>query len=191
MKLNEKNSIFFWGKYNKDGYLSQWFESKIKFNKKIHNKLPESIFNLKIFKSDFNFQKLYDININTCEKFMMISKAILFQDEEIYDMMLNIEDPKKLKNLGRKVKNFNVDIWNLYSREIVTIGNYLKFSQNIELQKQIISTDKKYLIESSPYDKIWGIGLKKTDEKALDTKTWNGKNYLGKCLMKVRDILKN
>jgi ribA/ribD-fused uncharacterized protein len=190
MKLEKDKCVLFWKPENTNGIYSQWYISKFEFTEEIHIDLPRKILKLKIFDSDFDFKILYDIDYDNCEKFMMLSKAILFNDHKILSEIIKNNNPKKMKSLGRKVSNFDDKIWSKYSKDIVTIANYLKFSQNKELLENLLDTKNKKIIETSPYDKIWGIGLKETSKKVYDTETWNGKNYLGKCIMKVGQIIK-
>ena len=98
-------------------------------------------------------------------------------------------EPKKMKRHGRKVKNFDDSKWDTSKKEIVMMGNILKFSQNEELKQMLLNTNNMELIEASPRDNIWGIGISK--EKALNGEKWKGKNLLGKILMEVRDIIMN
>ena len=123
------------------------------------------------------------------EQYMMYQKAVLFEDTVKASEILECSDPKTAKNLGRLVKNFNTDKWEDKACHIVYKGCLLKFSQNPELKKFLISTGKRMLVEASPYDKIWGIGLCETDAKIIPIEQWPGKNWLGKCLMKVRNKL--
>ena len=88
--------------------------------------------------------------------------------------------------LGRKVKDFNIDIWEENARKIVTQGCFLKFTQNPKLLEILLDTKDDILVEASPYDKIWGIGLKEKDAINVDPSEWPGKNWLGECLMNVR-----
>lgn len=121
---------------------------------------------------------------------MMAGKALLFGDNNIFEEIMNENNPKIIKNLGRKVKNFDENIWKENCLDIVTIGNYLKFKQNPKLQKELLETGDNILAEASPYDKIWGIGLYPNDIKCNDPKEWKGKNLLGRCLMTVRKIIR-
>lgn len=127
---------------------------------------------------------------STAEQYMMYSKAMLFGDRDVAAQILQTNDPKKQKALGRKVKGFNEDTWNKEKLNIVIKGNTLKFSQNESLKKQLLSTGDKVLVEGSPYDKIWGVGLKWDDPKILDESKWQGENLLGEALMAVRIKLK-
>ncbi|MCL4156008.1 UNVERIFIED_CONTAM: hypothetical protein GTU68_011559 [Idotea baltica] len=120
---------------------------------------------------------------------MMAAKARLFGDAEILEKILIAPDPKTAKSLGRKVANFNDNIWKQNARELVTNGNFAKFSQNPELKTFLLGTGNSVLVEASPYDRIWGIGLSAKDEKAKHPSTWQGQNLLGFALMDVRTEL--
>ena len=120
---------------------------------------------------------------------MMAEKARLFNDKEVEEKIMECEYPKKIKALGRTVKNFNEDIWNDNKYDIVLRGNYAKFSQNEELKKFIINTKNRVLVEASPYDSIWGIKMSYEDNNIENPHCWQGKNLLGFALMEVRDKL--
>ena len=66
-------------------------------------------------------------------------------------------------------------------------ANLYKYLQNEYLKKLLFQTENKILVEASPYDKIWGVGLGPTDKKIIDKNKWKGLNKLGKILMKVRE----
>ena len=125
------------------------------------------------------------------EQFMMAKKAELFQDNKILKQILDCDDPKRIKALGRKVSNFDEEIWNREKYFIVLHGNYMKFSQNSELKKFLLSTGDTILVEASPYDAIWGIKMSRNDKDILNPLKWKGKNLLGFALMEVRDELRN
>ena len=123
------------------------------------------------------------------EQFMMAEKARLFGDEENLQKILVAKTPKTMKALGRKVKGYDAELWNAHKFEIVVKGNIAKFSQNEDLKSFLRSTADKVLVEASPYDQIWGIGMKATDEGVNDPHQWKGTNLLGFALMQVRDLL--
>jgi ribA/ribD-fused uncharacterized protein len=57
------------------------------------------------------------------------------------------------------------------------------------LRSLLLSTAPTELIEASPYDLIWGVGISERDPKIADKTQWRGLNLLGIALMKVRDVL--
>ncbi|MGN7865656.1 NADAR family protein [Chryseobacterium sp. 22458] len=165
-KREKLKFLFFWGHTVKDeitkACFSQWYPSKFEEN---------------------------GIVYKTAEHYMMAGKARLFNDCEIAEEILQSKTPNQAKSLGRKVKNFDAQIWDEHKYEIVKQGNILKFSQNQKIRKFLLSTGKKILVETSPYDKIWGIGMLETDNRAENPLLWNGENLLGFALMEVRDEL--
>lgn len=126
----------------------------------------------------------------TAEHYMMAQKAQLF-DKEMVKHILDAKTTKEVKILGRNIKNFDENVWQDKSLKIVLDGNLAKFSQNVLLKDFLLSTSKKVLIEASPYDKIWGIGLDESSDHIKNPLFWKGDNKLGFVLMKVRDILQN
>jgi hypothetical protein len=129
------------------------------------------------------------IAFSCAEQFMMHGKAILFGDLDVAKQILAAGHPKQHKALGRKVKNFADATWKAKRLEIVKAGSRAKFTQNEELRALLLATKGTELVEASPYDRIWGIGLAATDPRAQDPKTWRGQNLLGKVLTELRDEL--
>lgn len=125
----------------------------------------------------------------TAEHFMMAHKAALFGDLQIRDEVLAADDPGKAKALGRQVKNFSEDVWVRHRWDIVVQANLLKFGQNDGLLRFLLGTGRKVLVEASPLDRIWGIGLSAQAPEATDPRKWNGLNLLGFALMEVRERL--
>ena len=161
--------LFFWGHKSKNNKvtkscLSQWWPCTFKSN---------------------------NIEYNCAEQYMMSEKAKFFKDEETYQLIMKESSPNKIKQLGRLVKNFNYEEWKKNKVNIVVQGNILKFSQNEELKKFLIETGDKILVEASPYDRIWGIGLNENNPDAKNPFKWKGENLLGFSLMEVRDIIKS
>lgn len=162
--------LFFWGhQQNKNGEItkscfSQWWKSNFKIEK---------------------------IEYKTAEHYMMAEKARLFDDLETRQKIIECNTPAEAKKLGRTVKGFHQTIWEAERFEIVKKGNYHKFLQNRELLNFLIQTDKRVLVEASPVDPIWGIGIAENHHDALNPRKWRGQNLLGFALMEVRDELKN
>lgn len=131
-----------------------------------------------------------DIEYNCTEQYMMYQKALLFNDIETSELILKSKQPRKQKELGRIVKNFNIDVWNDRCKSIVYQGNKAKFLQNPELLKILLNTKGRIIVEANPFDKIWGIGMGINDVRILNQNNWKGTNYLGYILTNLRDELR-
>jgi ribA/ribD-fused uncharacterized protein len=123
----------------------------------------------------------------TAEHYMMAEKAKLFGDADAYLQILAAPGPKAAKALGRKVRGFSEEVWREHRFEIVTRANRAKFGQHEDLRKFLVQTGSRVLVEASPYDQVWGIGLAREDARAKNPNQWRGLNLLGFALMKVRD----
>ncbi len=128
---------------------------------------------------------------NCTEQHMMHQKAILFEDYDIAEQILQTPNPGKQKALGRQVRNFRSEVWDSSCKQIVYQGNRAKFLQNEHLLKHLLGTKGTTLVEASPVDNIWGIGLAENDPKAQIRAKWRGKNWLGEVLTQLRDDLLN
>ena len=155
--------IFFWHEYEENGCFSQWY------------KAPFS---------------LEGVTYQTCEQYMMAKKALLFRDFPCYTDIMNEPDPKKDKALGKAIKNYDHSIWHSCNEEIIYNANLAKFTQHPELKEVLLGTGNKTLVEASPYDKIYGIGMEASDPDATNPGKWKGKNILGVVLGRVREALK-
>ncbi len=166
----ELDYLFFWGhRVPKDGSVSkscfsQWYPARFEVNGESYQ---------------------------TAEHFMMASKARLFGDSEVERQILACTNPGEAKKLGRKVRNFDVQKWEESRFPFVVEGNVAKFSQHEALRKFLLSTGDKILVEASPYDRIWGVGLGVNDPRIEDPTQWRGLNLLGFALMEAREQLKN
>lgn len=129
------------------------------------------------------------IAYKTTEHFMMANKANLFDDFDAQKKILKCLTPREAKQLGRQVRNFDSQVWKEHRTKIVLRGNLNKFEQNPELKKYLISTAPSILVEASPTDSVWGIGMAGENPNALDPQLWCGENLLGFALMEVRDDL--
>lgn len=130
-----------------------------------------------------------ELTFMCAEQYMMHGKALLFGDAKVAQEILAADHPKQHKALGRKVKNFDDVVWKANREIIVMAASRAKFTQNAELLALLLATKGTTLVEASPYDRIWGIGLAATNPKAQDPKTWRGQNLLGKILTQLRDEL--
>ena len=120
---------------------------------------------------------------------MMAEKARLFGDEINRKQILKAKSPGEAKGFGRKVSHFDEEVWTAQRFEIVVTGNEAKFLQNEELGMFLMDTGSKILVEASPRDRIWGIGMGRDNEKAENPLQWRGINLLGFALMEVRKRL--
>lgn len=148
--------IYFWG-----GIFSQW--ALVKFHD------PES-----------------NRTFNCAEQAMMYGKAVTFQDGDAIRAVMEEKNPSNQKAIGRTIKGYDDEIWNEVKFDIVCRANYFKFTQNPMFKDLLLLTDGYELVESSPYDKIWGVGLAEDDEKILDRENWDGENLLGEAIMHAR-----
>ncbi len=164
----QQKFLFFWGHQpSKSGEitsscLSQWWESSFIENGVIYK---------------------------TAEHWMMAQKALLFNDYTIYHKIGEVQTPGEAKKLGREVTGFIPKLWDQKKYEIVVRGNLLKFSQNEELKSFLLSTKNRVLVEASPVDQIWGIGMAADHPEVTTPYNWKGENLLGFALMEVRDLL--
>lgn len=126
----------------------------------------------------------------TAEHYMMAGKAKLFGDEEHWEQIIHSKTAAEAKKLGRKVRNFDKAVWEEQRCPIVIQGNILKFTQHEELKTFLLNTKDRVLVEASPPDAIWGIGMAKDHVNATNPAAWRGTNLLGFCLMEARDVLK-
>lgn len=175
MKYNIQNIpsdakfLFFWGHTpSKDGTItktcfSQWWQSAFVVER---------------------------IEYKTAEHWMMAKKALLFNDSEVFEKILLAKSPAEAKKLGRQIKNYNEAIWLANRYEIVKQGNIHKFSQNLDLKEYLLQTNARVLVEASPVDAIWGIGMASDNEDVNFPEKWKGLNLLGFALMEVRDELR-
>ena len=123
------------------------------------------------------------------EQYMMAGKARLFGDAEVLASILKSPSPKTHKALGRKVRDFDATVWERERERIVYEGNRAKFTQRPELLKVLLATAGTELVEASPLDRIWGVGLGAEDPRIQDPSKWRGLNLLGKVLTKLREDL--
>lgn len=132
-----------------------------------------------------------NIHYASAEHFMMAGKARLFKDDETLQKIIKAKKPSAAKAFGRKVRGFDKEVWNAHCSQIVIEGNLAKFSQHPALAKFLLETGNKILVEASPVDRIWGIGLAQDEANIENPLTWQGQNLLGFALMVVREQLIN
>ena len=156
--------IYFWG-----SYLSNFYWAP--FNARLYG----------LLEADHEFK--------TSEHYFMACKAVRFDDMKTLDLILKAPDAKSAKALGKKVKGFDEKTWEEDSWIYMYDACLKQFSSTPTLRYNLVGTKEKILVEGSPIDKIWGVGIHYEDDAILDEKNWTGKNKLGDVLMKVRDVL--
>jgi ribA/ribD-fused uncharacterized protein len=127
----------------------------------------------------------------TAEHYMMWRKATLFGDHAAARRILDAPHPHAAKTLGGRVTGFDQEVWDEHRVPIVVAGNLAKFRQHPPLGAFLVNTGRRVLVEASPIDQIWGIGLARDDPSATEPGRWRGLNLLGFALMQVRESLHN
>jgi ribA/ribD-fused uncharacterized protein len=190
--MSKEYIIPFWKAGEANGHFCQWYLSDFTFN--IH-KLPK-FYSIELDKllvetgknKYFDFKLIHNKIFNCTEKFMMVCKALLF-DHSMIDRIMELKDPRDIKNSGRLIKNFNQYIWDKTNIILVSIGNYYKYKYNKFLKEKLLETKDAIIVEASPLDRIWGVGLGPNNKKIYDMNEWRGQNRLGIAIMMARDII--
>jgi ribA/ribD-fused uncharacterized protein len=126
----------------------------------------------------------------SAEHYMMAEKARLFADDEVLEEILTAATPREAKALGRRVRDFDNSAWEVHRSDIVTRASVGKFGSNEELRSYLVGTGNRVLVEASPRDRIWGIGMGKDNPAAEQPSGWKGLNLLGFALMRARAELR-
>lgn len=126
----------------------------------------------------------------TAEHYMMARKAALFGDAAVEARIIAAKLPAEVKKLGREVANFDSARWISAREGIVYDGNLAKFSQHAALRKFLLASGASVIVEASPVDPIWGVGLAAGDAALAEPASWKGLNLLGYALMRVRAALR-
>lgn len=158
--------VFFWGHQERGGIskscFSQWYDSP--------------------FESG-------GLRFQTAEHFIMHGKAVLFGDEKSATKSLLAANPGEAKSVGRAVRGFDQQQWEANRFDVVVAANVAKFSCHPKLREFLLRTGDRILVEASPVDKVWGIGLAEDSPHCENPNQWRGDNLLGFALMEVRDLL--
>lgn len=160
--------IYFWRETGPDGYLSQWWAAD------------------PFTSSSSSSPK---ITFKTAEHYMMHAKALLFSDPSTALSILQASHPRDVKSLGRRVRGFDEGVWVEHRERVVREANLLKFRQSDDLRRKLLATGDRELVEASPMDRVWGIGISPEKAPGSDRRRW-GLNLLGKVLMEVRAVLR-
>jgi ribA/ribD-fused uncharacterized protein len=134
-------------------------------------------------------------------------------DEDCYNLVLNFKEGKidrtqivsnyktlntwkkvqaVIKKLGREVANYDDNVWKEKRVPVVSVGNREKYNQNPDLKDILMATGDSIMVEASPYDKLWGIGLDEATAKRTHPEKWPGLNLLGKdVLTNLKEYYRN
>lgn len=130
------------------------------------------------------------VGYRTAEHWMMAQKARLFGDDDAERQAIDAPNPALAKAAGRLVRDFDDDVWAAHRFEIVVRGSVHKFGSTPELREYLLSTGDRVLVEASPRDRVWGIGMGARHEDAENPAAWRGLNLLGFALMEARTRLR-
>lgn len=130
------------------------------------------------------------VDYASAEHWMMAGKARLFGDAEAAGRAVAAKSPAEAKKVGRLVRGFDEAVWERERYGLVVAGSVHKFGQDPELRAFLRNTGDRVLVEASPLDRIWGIGLAADDPRAADPSAWRGLNLLGFALMEARERLR-
>lgn len=125
------------------------------------------------------------------EALFMYLKCKFFNQEELALEVTENQDPAKVKKIGRKIKNYNEKSWAESRVGYMKLVQVMKFGQHPELNKILLATGDKQIIEASPLDNIWGVGMYSTHPDVEDPEKWKGQNLLGKVLESVRKVYRD
>jgi ribA/ribD-fused uncharacterized protein len=129
------------------------------------------------------------VTFTHAEQYMMYTKALIFGDRDAAGRIQAADTPREQQAIGRTVRGFDESVWVLLREGIVFTGNYARFSQNADQRELLFATRGTTLVEASPHDRVWGIGLAADDPRAQDRSQWLGLNLLGEALTRVREVL--
>lgn len=171
-------------------FLGFWGNKNDTKEEKTFSNFYKSKFTVDIFK---NRQHTFECS----EQYFMYRKAIEFEDYETAEKILaNGLSPSEYKSFGRMVKNYDDKKWNEIRYGVMIDGLRHKFNQNETLKQYLLKTGNKIIVEASPVDTIWGVGLAKVNKQGIpnniwkNPSKWNGQNFLGFALMELRDEIK-
>ena len=121
----------------------------------------------------------------------MTEKARLFHDHRVLEYIMSTSEPQSHKRIGRSVQGLDNAIWERKRQNAALARTFAKFSQNPEMKHHSLGTGNERLAKASPFDQVWGTGLRADDSDAHNPHLWRGKKLLGQALYTVRDLLRH
>lgn len=123
------------------------------------------------------------------EQYMMAQKARIFGDDHALKLIMDTDSPQRQKAIGRRVKDYSDERWHPFARDVVRTASLHKFKHPM-FRWHLTQTGDAAIVEASPTDVVWGIGLAENDPLARRRSAWRGTNWLGQVLMEVRDLVR-
>ncbi len=143
-----------------------------------------------------------DITFDSSEQAFMWWKAVFHQDLRIASLIEKETNPAQVKAWGREIKGYNDKAWECVRLGYMQYVCLLKFQQNPKWAEQLKATGDRILVEASPVDEVWGVGLDVQEAASAadlymsrngydipEQIPWTGRNLLGQALMTVRGLL--
>ena len=106
-------------------------------------------------------------------------QASKFFDEKIFQEILTASSAYKSKEIAQKYEKHVKKDWHKIKINIMEKIVRAKLEQHEYIQRKLLETGDREIVEDSPYDNFWGRGP-----------DWEGENHLGKIWMKLREGLK-
>jgi len=139
--------------------------------------------------------------VHYSEQSIMLCKAAVMGDGEIYNLIKRAETPRDAKKLGRIVKPFDEDVWQSVILEVAFESVYQKFQRlkiladgDASMLREynfLMKTGDSLVVEAASNDFIWGVGRPIGHKDCQNPTTWRRGNILGFAIMKARQRLRN
>ncbi len=145
--------------------------------------------------SNFHAAEIRDADgtvYSTCEQYYQHRKALYHNDDVQATLIMKCKTPHEAYKAGQNIKNQNDSDW--YKKDLAKSQMYkcclAKFDQNDHLKQFLVQTGESVLVEASPWDKRWGVGISMTNPAIFDKAQWgNSQNWMGDILSRIRDEL--
>lgn len=107
--------------------------------------------------------------------------------------ILASSDPKEQKFLGSAkgpITGYDETVWDAARVPCVVGGTIARMEADPKARRTLLETGDRQPVEGSPYDQVWGVGLKWDDPRIEDPANWRGLNLLGEVHAQVRPLLR-
>ena len=124
------------------------------------------------------------------EQLIQFKKVKYFKDNDAARHILATKNGSECKLISREIKSYDHELWKKVAKENCIEGILHKFLQNPLLQKILLETGDKQLVECC-YDTLWGTGVPLKEETCLNPVLWHNQGIMGEMLEEVRDKLRS